>query len=208
MPKSQNIRVLCRVRPENTKEKLSGHHPCLSCPSPTEIEITSIDLQVSPLKFTFDQVFPSTSLQHQIFDYAAKPLLNEVFEGINCTLFCYGQTSSGKTFTMEGISNDVSLKGIIPRAMLFIFYMYAHAFQEKPTNEPVWDVPASVVSKEVISGTHSSGRSQMGYSFLLRFQTDDGQILELYAYEEEFGGLREGMTGILTYQGRYFVDFK
>ena len=121
MPKSQNIRVLCRVRPENTKEKLSGHHPCLSCPSPTEIEITSIDLQVSPLKFTFDQVFPSTSLQHQIFDYAAKPLLNEVFEGINCTLFCYGQTSSGKTFTMEGISNDVSLKGIIPRAMLFIF---------------------------------------------------------------------------------------
>ena len=92
--------------------------------------------------------------------------------------------------------------------MLFIFYMYAHAFQEKPTNEPVWDVPASVVSKEVISGTHSSGRSQMGYSFLLRFQTDDGQILELYAYEEEFGGLREGMTGILTYQGRYFVDFK
>ena len=121
MPKSQNIRVLCRVRPENTKEKLSGHHPCLSCPSPTEIEITSLDLQVSPLKFTFDQVFPSTSFQHQIFDYAAKPLLEEVFDGINCTLFCYGQTSSGKTFTMEGISNDVSLKGIIPRAMSFIF---------------------------------------------------------------------------------------
>ena len=121
MPKSQNIRVLCRVRPENTKEKLSGQHPCLSCPSPTEIEITSIDLQVSPVKFTFDQVFPCTSHQQQIFEYAAQPLLDEVFDGINCTLFCYGQTSSGKTFTMEGISSDVSLKGIIPRAMSFIF---------------------------------------------------------------------------------------
>ena len=121
MPKSQNIRVLCRVRPENTKEKLSGQHACLSCPSPTEIEITSIDLQVSASKFTFDQVFPSTSEQEQIFECAARPLLEEVFEGINCTLFCYGQTSSGKTFTMEGVSADASLKGIIPRAMSFIF---------------------------------------------------------------------------------------
>ena len=92
--------------------------------------------------------------------------------------------------------------------MLFIFYMYAHAFQEKPSHDPVKSVQANIVSKEVVSGTQSSGRSQMGYSFLVRFQTDDGQLLELYAYEEEFGGLREGMKGILTYQGRYFVDFQ
>ena len=91
---------------------------------------------------------------------------------------------------------------------LLLFYLRVVPFMEKPSNQPERAVRATVVSKEIVSGTHRSGRSQMGYSFLVRFQTDDGQILELYAYEEEFGGLREGMTGILTYQGRYFVDFK
>ena len=92
--------------------------------------------------------------------------------------------------------------------MLFIFYMYAHAFQEKPSNEPVRTLQASVLSKKVISGTHHSGRSQMGYSFVVTFRTEDGQTLELFAYEEEFGGLKEGMAGVLTYQGRYFKDFE
>jgi len=92
--------------------------------------------------------------------------------------------------------------------MLFIFYMYAHAFQEKPSHDPLKTVQAVVVSRNVVSGTHSTGRSQLGYSFVVRFQTEDGQLLELYTYEEEYGGLKEGMSGILTYQGRYFVDFK
>ena len=47
----------------------------------------------------------------------------------------------------------------------------------------------------------------MGYSFVINFLAEDGQTLELYAYEVEFGGLKEGMNGILTYKGRYFVAF-
>lgn len=92
--------------------------------------------------------------------------------------------------------------------MLFIFYMYAHAFQEKPSHDTLETVQAVVVSKKVISGTHSTGRSQMGFSFVITFQTEDAKSLELFAYEEEFGGLKEGMAGMLTYQGRYFVDFQ
>ena len=92
--------------------------------------------------------------------------------------------------------------------MLLIFYLYAHAFQEKPSLEPVKAVQAAVVSKEITSGTNRTGRSHMGYSFLIRFLTVDGQELALYAYEEEYGSLKEGMEGMLTYQGRYFVDFQ
>ena len=92
--------------------------------------------------------------------------------------------------------------------MLFICYMYARAFQEKPSYDPLETLQAVVVSKKVVSGTHSTGRSQMGYSFLITFRTADNQELKLYAYEEEFGGLKEGMAGVLTYQGRYFVDFQ
>ena len=110
------------------------------------------------------------------------------------------------------VDNDIcDFLIIIPYGLtlfLLIFYMYARAFQEKPSNEPEKTVRAEVFSKEIISGTQSSGRSQMGYSFVVNFRTEDGQTLELYAYEEEFGGLKEGMVGTLTYQGRYFVDFQ
>ena len=91
---------------------------------------------------------------------------------------------------------------------LLIFYLRVLPFLEKPSYEPVVAVQATVVSKEIVSGTRSSGRSQMGYSFLVRFRTEDGQFLELYTYEEEYGGLKEGMSGALTYQDPYFVDFK
>lgn len=91
---------------------------------------------------------------------------------------------------------------------LLIAYLRVLPFKEKPSNEPERTVAATVVSKEIVSGTRGSGRSQMGFSFLVNFQTEDGRILELFAYEEEFGGLREGMAGTLTYQGRYFVNFE
>lgn len=90
---------------------------------------------------------------------------------------------------------------------LLIFYMRVRWFMEKPTKEPEKTVAATVVSKEVKTGTHMSGRSMMGYSFVVSFQTEDGETLELYAYEIEFGGLKEGMSGMLTYKGRYFVSF-
>lgn len=91
---------------------------------------------------------------------------------------------------------------------LLIFWLRVRWFWEKPTKEPVKAVPATVVSKEVRQGAHRSGRSMMGYSFVVTFRTAQGELLELYAYEVEFGGLKEGMTGTLTYQGRYFMDFE
>lgn len=92
--------------------------------------------------------------------------------------------------------------------MLVIFYLRVVPFREKPSYEPEKSVQATVFSKEIVSGTQRSGRSQMGYSFIVTFRTQDGQMLELYAYEEEFGGLKEGMEGMLTYQGRYFVNLQ
>ena len=56
--------------------------------------------------------------------------------------------------------------------------------------------------------TARNGLSKMGYSFVITFRTEEGETLELFAYEEEFGSLKEGASGTLTYQGRYFVDFR
>ena len=132
MSKSSNIKVYCRIRPENEQEISSGLGLCLNPKSPTSVQILVDNLNInSGLKenysdkinqeFTYDKVFPSETNQETIFDQVAKPLISAAFEGINGTLFCYGQTASGKTYTMEGITNDEDLKGIIPRMMQLVF---------------------------------------------------------------------------------------
>lgn len=48
-------------------------------------------------------------------------LLQGVTEGYNGTIFAYGQTGSGKSFTMQGVSEPATQKGVIPRAFEHIF---------------------------------------------------------------------------------------
>ncbi|KAG0694330.1 kinesin [Suillus ampliporus] len=77
--------------------------------------------------FTFDQVHTPTVTQHSLFISTAQPLISRFMEGFNCTILAYGQTSSGKTFTMTGMDLDADPSdpnngmGIIPRAVSTIF---------------------------------------------------------------------------------------
>ncbi len=61
-------------------------------------------------------IFFFRSTQQDIYDEVVRPLVSSVLEGFNCCVFAYGQTGTGKTFTMEGIRANENLKGIIPRA--------------------------------------------------------------------------------------------
>ena len=132
MSKSSNVKVFCRIRPENEKEHSSGLGLCLEPTSENSLKIIIDNLSIntglkenynekSSQDFTFDKVFPSDTTQSTIIEKVAKPLITAAFEGINGTLFCYGQTSSGKTYTMEGIPTDDILMGVIPRMMQLIF---------------------------------------------------------------------------------------
>ncbi|KAF8636524.1 hypothetical protein AX17_003337 [Amanita inopinata Kibby_2008] len=77
--------------------------------------------------FTFDQVHVPSTTQYELFTSTAKPLISRFIEGFNCTILAYGQTSSGKTFSMTGIDLDADPSdpnngmGIIPRAVSHIF---------------------------------------------------------------------------------------
>ena len=53
-------------------------------------------------EYPFDWVADDKVSQKGIFDQIGDPLLNAFFEGYNCTLFTYGQTGAGKTYTMLG----------------------------------------------------------------------------------------------------------
>lgn len=74
-----------------------------------------------PKRFTFDAVYGVDSQQDQIYNETAFPLVESVLEGYNGTIFAYGQTGCGKTFTMLGVQESEDLKGIIPRAYVQIF---------------------------------------------------------------------------------------
>ena len=139
MSKSANVKVYCRIRPENEKEKQSGMKICITPTSENSVKILTESVGIDTGKdssknknenfqtFTFDSVFDSQTEQEKIFEVVAKPLINSALEGINGTLFCYGQTSSGKTYTMEGIHNDEKLMGVIPRMMQYIFILIEKA---------------------------------------------------------------------------------
>jgi len=80
-----------------------------------------LDLK-STKSFRFDYVYGVNSSQKEIYEDTAYPLVESVLEGYNGTIFAYGQTGCGKTFTMEGPqSDDQSLQGIIPNAFQHIF---------------------------------------------------------------------------------------
>lgn len=74
------------------------------------------------LSFNFDRVFNQESTQKEVFDVIGIPLVESSLEGFNSTLFVYGQTSSGKTFSMQGPDiTDEQLKGLIPRTIQSLF---------------------------------------------------------------------------------------
>lgn len=65
--------------------------------------------------FTFDSTFGADSLQENVYKNTAFSIVESVLEGYNGTVFAYGQTGTGKTFTMEGKESPPELNGIIPR---------------------------------------------------------------------------------------------
>lgn len=71
--------------------------------------------------FSFDKVFGPESTQEQVYQNVVSPVIKEVLKGYNCTVFAYGQTGTGKTFTMEGIEGNEALQGMIPRAVRELF---------------------------------------------------------------------------------------
>jgi len=73
--------------------------------------------------FTFDRVYDPSSSQSEVYEHTAKPAVMSVLQGYNATILAYGQTGTGKTFTMEGFkfNSQDTQRGIVPRSMEEIF---------------------------------------------------------------------------------------
>ncbi|XP_050265629.1 kinesin-like protein KIN-7N isoform X2 [Quercus robur] len=112
----EKICVAVRVRPSVSSESFNGAY--------WNVEDNRISLHrlhgtpISGLSYTFDHVFDESSTNARVYELLTKDIIHAAVDGFNGTAFAYGQTSSGKTFTMNGSETDA---GIINRAVKDVF---------------------------------------------------------------------------------------
>ncbi|KAL6005274.1 Kinesin-like protein KIN-5C [Asimina triloba] len=123
---------LCRLRPFSDEELRNNAPQVVTCNEYQREVAVSQNIAGKQIDrvFTFDKVFGPSAQQKDLYDQAMVPIVNEVLEGFNCTIFAYGQTGTGKTYTMEGDSKKSKSgskgqlpqdAGVIPRAVKQIF---------------------------------------------------------------------------------------
>ncbi len=147
-PQFDNVRVGIRVRPPLPRETEEGvpfrsiaivspDHKSISLAEYLGAELDEIARQREWVekpqlfqlhRFTFDSVFDLDSTQIDVYNITAKQAVNSVLEGYNSTIFCYGQTGTGKTYTMEGFTYSAQneQRGIIQRTIEDIFTYIEH----------------------------------------------------------------------------------
>ncbi|KAG5678199.1 hypothetical protein PVAND_007892 [Polypedilum vanderplanki] len=126
---NQNIQVYVRVRPTNARERLLKSNEVVEVQGNRDIIVKQLHDSRTTKKFTFDRAFGMNSSQVDVYKTVVEPLTQEVLDGYNCTVFAYGQTGTGKTYTMIGEEqslvtssyDDASSVGMIPRALSHLF---------------------------------------------------------------------------------------
>ncbi|XP_020549428.1 kinesin-like protein KIN-5D [Sesamum indicum] len=127
--KAVNVQVVLRCRPLNEDEIKARTHLVVSCDE-LKREVTATQYMAykqTDRTLVFDKVFGPASQQQELYDNVVAPVVNEVLEGYSWTIFAYGQTGTGKTYTMEGEGRKEKNgklhenAGVIPRAVQQIF---------------------------------------------------------------------------------------
>uniref|UniRef100_A0A667XKK6 Kinesin-like protein n=1 Tax=Myripristis murdjan TaxID=586833 RepID=A0A667XKK6_9TELE len=129
--KGRNIQVVVRCRPFNTVERKTSYGviDCDQNRKEVTVKTGGVNDKASRKTYTFDMVFGPAAKQIDVYRSVVCSILDEVIMGYNCTVFAYGQTGTGKTFTMEGERSpdgqftweEDPLAGIIPRTLHQIF---------------------------------------------------------------------------------------
>ncbi|KAE9600255.1 hypothetical protein Lal_00045497 [Lupinus albus] len=111
--KEEKIMVTVRLRPLNRREQLAKDQVAWDCINDYTImyKPPPHERVAQPASFSFDKVFGPACLTETVYEEGVKNVALSALMGINSTIFAYGQTSSGKTYTMRGITekavNDI-----------------------------------------------------------------------------------------------------
>ncbi|XP_012480407.1 kinesin-like protein KIN-7E [Gossypium raimondii] len=104
--REERILVLVRLRPLSDQEIVANEVADWECINDSTIlyRNTLREGSTFPSAYTFDRVFRGDCSTKQVYEEGAKEIALSVVNGINSSIFAYGQTSSGKTYTMNGIT--------------------------------------------------------------------------------------------------------
>ncbi|KAF8964705.1 P-loop containing nucleoside triphosphate hydrolase protein [Flammula alnicola] len=141
-----HIQVILRCRGRSEREMQANSPSIVTIGSAkakdltieTSTPISSLGMVTLPptRTYPFDLVFGPEATQSMIYHDVVGPMLNEVMLGYNCTLFAYGQTGTGKTYTMQGdlcptpMGNPSAHAGIIPRVLFRLFHELEKAYTD------------------------------------------------------------------------------
>ena len=118
MPGTESVKVLVRVRPLSNDERARGCQSVLQI-DPSTAQVTALNPKTQTrTAFSFNAVFGPEAFQQVIYDQAVFGLVESVLEGYNGTIFAYGQTGCGKTYTMTG---EMGSPGVIPNSFKHLF---------------------------------------------------------------------------------------
>jgi len=140
----ENILVAVRLRPMNENERRSSREVWKANDEQGFI-ICDDDKQQKSLSYTFDYVYGQNDTATQnIYQDVGSQIVSSVMDGFNGTIFAYGQTNSGKTFTMMGTEDN---PGFIPMAIEEVF----RYIKESPEREFLLRVSYLEIYNEVIN---------------------------------------------------------
>ncbi|KAL2816272.1 P-loop containing nucleoside triphosphate hydrolase protein [Aspergillus granulosus] len=123
---SIHVVVRCRGRNEREVKENSGVALFTEGVKGKTVELSLGPHAVSNKTYTFDKVFSAAADQITVYEDVVLPIVTEMLAGYNCTIFAYGQTGTGKTYTMSGDMTDTlgilsDNAGIIPRVLYSLF---------------------------------------------------------------------------------------
>ncbi|XP_072292447.1 centromere-associated protein E [Eucyclogobius newberryi] len=128
MAEDSAVKVCVRVRPLIDREDAACENaPTLHWKADHNC-VHQVDDGATVKSFSFDRVFTVHETTKQLYQAIAKPLVVSTVQGYNGTIFAYGQTSSGKTFTMMGSDQT---PGVIPLAVEDVFQTIQNCPDEK-----------------------------------------------------------------------------
>ena len=115
------IQVCVRVRPMLTKD--DDNSSGWICAGKSILPCNTLQMS-----FSFDHLFPPESSNKDVFESVVKDTVFQSMQGFHGTVFTYGQTSSGKTFTMNGTQSQ---PGIISQSIIFCFDSIQEYFTDR-----------------------------------------------------------------------------
>eukprot|EP00794_Sanderia_malayensis_P007005 gene7005-7790_t len=180
MADSKNsVKVFIRIRPTasfaSENLELQQNEKSITVHCKTDERRGYINNQVLDWKFSFDGILHNIS-QEEVYKKCSSNLVTKSLDGYNSTLFAYGETGAGKTFTMTG-TKDFRHRGIIPRSLTQLYKEIKERTEQDITVRISYmqiykDKMYDLLNSNDMSGSPRSG-SYGGYSDQMTVTEDD-----------------------------------